>query len=58
MEHSKGTRNIPAKYADADEADNEALGAVGEATRALWGFLHDLRREYVGVPAGGRSASG
>ena len=58
MEHSKGTRNIPAKYADADEADNEALGAVGEATRALWGFLDDLHREYVGVPAGGRSASG
>ena len=57
MEHSKGTRNIPAKYADADEADNEALGAVDEATRALWGFL-GLHRDYMGIPAGGRSASG
>lgn len=58
VEHSKVTRNLVSKYAETDETDNEALGAVDEATRALWGFLDGVQREYVGVPTAGGSAAG
>jgi pyrroloquinoline-quinone synthase len=47
VEHSKVTRNLVAKYAESEEAAEEALGAVDEATTALNILLDGVCREYV-----------
>lgn len=47
VEHSKVTRNLVAKYGDSPKAEEEAVGAVDEATAALNTFLDGVHREYV-----------
>jgi len=47
VEHSKVTRGLVAKYAASPEEEEHALAAAHTATRALWGFLDGVHREYV-----------
>jgi len=51
VEHSKVTRNLVAKYGVTQEDEEEALGAVDEATTALNNFLDGVCREYVDAAA-------
>jgi pyrroloquinoline-quinone synthase len=51
VEHSKVTRNLVAKYGETAEAEEQALGAVDEATTALNTFLDGVCREYVEAAA-------
>jgi pyrroloquinoline-quinone synthase len=51
VEHSKVTRNLVAKYGVTQEGEEQALGAVEEATTALNTFLDGVCREYVDAAA-------
>lgn len=47
VEHSKVTRGLVAKYTASPQEEERALAAAQTATRALWGFLDGVHREYV-----------
>ncbi len=50
VEHSKVTRGLVVKYAATPQGEEEALAAADGATRALWGFLDGVHKEYVSSP--------
>jgi pyrroloquinoline-quinone synthase len=51
VEHSKVTRSLVAKYGVTPEREEQAVGAVDEATTALNTFLDGVCREYVDAAA-------
>jgi len=51
VEHSRVTRNMVARHAQTPEDEAQAVGAVEDATQALWTFLDGVQREYVEAAA-------
>ncbi len=47
VKHSAFAREMVAAYARGPEAEEAAVSALDEASRALWGFLDGVQRAYV-----------
>jgi pyrroloquinoline-quinone synthase len=51
VEHSRVTRDLIAKYAESEDAEDLAVSAVDTVTGALLSFLDGVQREYVEAAA-------